>query len=169
MAATNKTTYVNTEPVKNFIIPSHIQGKKHYLYAHMRNDNKEVFYFGIGTMDRGRNYYRALCHTKRNPIWKKIVAKTGYTILIIDESDSVEDIIKREIQYIALMGKKKNKTGTLANITDGGEGLKGHKIVWTQEMRNKIREANKNRIIKDSTRQKLREALKKRGIINKTK
>jgi len=87
--------------------------------------------------------------------------------MIIAESDDKQEIINKEINYIKLLGKKKDNNGTLVNITDGGEGMCGHKIVWTDDMKNKIREANKRRVITDSTREKLRVALKNRGIINK--
>lgn len=167
MPATNKTTYVNTEPIKNFVLPSFIKGEKYYLYAHTRHDNGDVFYLGIGTMDRDKYYHRALCHVKRNIIWKRIVAKTGYTILIIDESKNLQDVIKREIQYIALMGKKKDKKGPLSNITDGGEGHKGHKIVWTKEMREAASERLKHRVVKESTREKLRQLIKERSFFGK--
>jgi len=168
--AVKKTTYTDVELVKTFIKPSHITGKKFYLYIHTRPDNEDLFYIGVGTIDRGKCYYRALCHKKRNNIWHKIVRKLGaYNIFIVEESDSKEDILSREIQYIKLMGKKCNKSGTLSNLTDGGEGCNGHSSrVWTEDMRNKIREANKRRVISDETREKLRIALKKRGIINKS-
>jgi hypothetical protein len=87
--------------------------------------------------------------------------------MIICESDDKQEIINKEINYIKLLGKKKDKKGTLVNITDGGEGLTGHKIVWTEEMRDKIRIANSKRVITEVTREKLRIALKARGIINK--
>lgn len=148
-------------------MPRNITGKKYYLYVHKRCDNEEIFYIGIGTLDRGKYYYRAMCHRKRNQLWKRIVNKTNYKVFIISESDNKEDIIKQEINYITIFGRKCSKNGTLANLTAGGEGLKGHKIIWTEEMKDKIRLANSKRVIKDSTREKLRIALKNRGIINK--
>lgn len=48
-----------------------------------------------------------------------------------------------------------------------GEGMTGHKTIWTEEMKNKIRVANSKRVITEVTRDKLRLALKARGIINK--
>jgi hypothetical protein len=87
--------------------------------------------------------------------------------MIISESDSKEEIINQEINYIALLGKKKDKKGTLVNITDGGEGMTGHKVEWTPEMKDKIRVANSKRVVTEATREKLRLALKARGIINK--
>jgi len=154
--------------IDRVIIPCDItRSKKYYLYVHYRQDKKEAFYIGIGTKYRKKDYDRAMCYKKRNNFWKRICNKTRYNVMIIAESDDKQEIINKEINYIKLLGKKKDNNGTLVNITDGGEGMYGHKIVWTDDMKNKIREANKRRVISDSTREKLRIALKNRGIINK--
>ena len=47
----------------------------------------------------------------------------------------------KEIELITLYGKKINNTGTLVNITDGGESGSGYK--HTEESKRKIAEANK--------------------------
>lgn len=153
---------------EKIIISSDITGdKKYYLYVHFRQDKKEAFYVGVGTKVRKTDYYRALCYKKRSEFWKRTSRKTKYVVMIISESDDKKEILKKEINYIKLLGKRKNKTGSLVNFTDGGEGLKGHSVVWTEEMKDKIREANKKRVISDVTREKLRIALKNRGIINR--
>jgi len=169
MAKATKTTYINTDNpyLERVVIPKSIKGKKHYLYIHYRKDKNEPFYVGIGTKHRKRDYDRALCFKKRTLFWKRVVAKTKYVVMIISESDDREEIVNQEINYIRLLGKRKTSSGTLVNFTDGGEGLLGHKIIWTETMKEKIRQANSKRVIKDSTREKLRLALKKRGVINK--
>lgn len=159
---------LNNPYVDKLIIPSNIKGdKKYYLYVHYRLDKKEAFYIGISTKYRKKDYDRAFCYRKRSEFWKRVCNKTRYNVMIISESDDKQEIINQEINYIKVLGKKKDKTGTLVNITDGGEGLLGHSIKWTEDMKNKIREANKKRVISDLTREKLRIALKNRGTINK--
>lgn len=160
---------IEDNPFSNrMILPSTIKGdKKYYLYVHYREDKMEAFYVGIATKYRKRDYDRAKCYRKRNTFWKKVVNKTNYIIMVISESDNLQEIINQEINYIKVLGKKKDKTGELVNITDGGEGMKGHRVIWTEEMKDKIRKANSERKIKDSTREKLRIALAKRGVINK--
>jgi hypothetical protein len=158
----------NHPHIDRLIIPSDITGsKKYYLYVHYRQDKSEAFYIGTATKYRNKDYDRAMCYKKRSSFWKKVCNKTRYNVMIICESDDKQEIINKEINYIKLLGKKKDKKGTLVNITDGGEGLTGHKIVWTEEMRDKIRIANSKRVITEVTREKLRIALKARGIINK--
>ena len=159
---------LNNPYVDKLIIPSNIKGdKKYYLYVHYRLDKKEAFYIGISTKYRKKDYDRAFCYRKRSEFWKRVCNKTRYNVMIISESDNKQEIINQEINYIKVLGKKKDKTGTLVNITDGGEGLLGYSIKWTEDMKNKIREANKKRVISDLTREKLRIALKNRGTINK--
>ena len=159
----HKHPYIN-----RLIIPFNITGtKKYYLYVHFREDKSEAFYIGIGSKYRKRDYDRAMCYKKRSEFWKKVCNKTRYSVMIISESDNKQEIINQEINYIKLLGKKKNKSGSLVNITDGGEGMSGHSVIWTEEMKNKIRLANSKRVISDSTREKLRVALKNRGVINK--
>jgi hypothetical protein len=154
--------------INRLIIPSSITGsKKYYLYVHYRQDKSEAFYIGIGTKYRKKDYDRAMCYKKRSEFWKRVCNKTRYNVMIISESDNKQEIINQEINYIKLLGKKKDKSGILVNITDGGEGLSRHRVIWTEAMKNKIREANKKRIISDITREKLRVALINRGIINK--
>jgi hypothetical protein len=154
--------------IDKVIIASNItKEKKYYLYVHYRIDKQEPFYIGIGTKTRKNEYNRAMDYNKRSQFWKRVANKSRYNVMIISESDSKEEIIKQEINYIKLLGKKKDKLGTLVNITDGGEGMTGHKIIWTEESKNKIRIANSKRVISEETREKLRIALKARGIINK--
>jgi hypothetical protein len=154
--------------INRLIIPSNITGeKKYYLYVHYRLDKSEPFYVGIATKYRKTDYDRAMCYKKRSEFWKRVSNKTRYNVMIISESEDRQEMIDHEMNYIKLFGKKKDKQGTLVNITDGGEGLRGHVTVWTEERKDKIRIANSKRVITETTREKLRAALKARGIINK--
>lgn len=154
--------------IERFIRASDITGnKKYYLYVHIRIDRDEPFYIGIGTKYRKNDYDRAMCCNKRSLFWKRISNKTKHNVLIISESDNKQEILDKEINYIKILGRRKTKSGTLVNITEGGEGLKGHKIVWTEEMRNKIREANKNRKISEYTREKHRREIRNKSFFGK--
>ena len=101
--------------------------KKYFVYQHIRDDKKSIFYIGIGkirtdnlaTTDKMK-HYRAYSKQGRNPIWKRIVNKTSYTVEIVKTDLSKQEAINLEILLIEKYGKIKNK-GLLSNITDGGE------------------------------------------------
>ena len=101
---------------------------KHYLYRHIRLDDNTPFYIGVGTVQEKYtkskvNYYsRAFNKTSRNIFWKRIVAKTDYEVEILLESDDYKFIEQKEIEFIALYGRRDLGKGTLVNLTDGGGG-----------------------------------------------
>lgn len=90
-----------------------------YLYRHIRLDKNEPFYIGIGI---DKHFTRAKTKLKRNNMWYKVVSKTNYEIEIILEHEDYDFIKKKEIEFIALYGRKDIKTGSLVNLTNGGEG-----------------------------------------------
>jgi hypothetical protein len=86
------------------------------LYRHIRTDKNEVFYVGIGlTADR------AFSKEGRSDFWKRVIAKTSYEIEILFEDITWEEACLKEIEFIALYGRK--PTGSLVNLTAGGEGF----------------------------------------------
>jgi hypothetical protein len=93
------------------------------VYRHRRLDNNNIFYVGIS-----KDKYRPYADGRyRNKVWNRIVKKTDYIVEIILDNISYEDAIELEIFLIYLYGKISNKTGTLSNLTDGGEGTLGLK------------------------------------------
>jgi len=90
------------------------------LYRHIRLDKNEPFYIGIGN-----NIQRAYKKNGRNPIWQNIVKKTKYRVEIIFDNLDQYDAFQKEIEFISLYGRLINNSGTLANITIGGENLSG--------------------------------------------
>ena len=102
---------------------------KYYLYRHIRLDTNQVFYIGIGSKIERQNgyatYQRAYSKTGRNNFWKRITSKTTYEVEIILESNDYEFIKQKEIEFINIYGKRNSKSGTLVNLTDGGDGTIG--------------------------------------------
>ena len=146
----------------------------YYLYRHIRLDKNEPFYVGIGTVSKTerlstdyRYFRRAFSVSRRNTIWKRIVEKTDYEVEILLESDDYEFIKQKEIEFIALYGRKDLGKGSLANLTDGGENCGS---IRTEEAKQKQREYWKNNIHPckgvprtEESKQKMREACKGRG------
>lgn len=99
----------------------------YYVYRHVRLDTGEVFYVGMGKKKlRGRSfkrlYSRAFFKKKRTIIWSNIQAKTDYIVEILFESNSLEEIRLKEIEFIKLYGRRDLNQGTLVNFCDGGGG-----------------------------------------------
>lgn len=103
----------------------------YYLYRHIRLDKNVPFYIGIGKKKSRHDnhfaetiiYSRAYSKDDRNCIWNRIVNKTDYEVEIIYESDSKEEIKRKEVEFIALYGRRDLGKGTLVNLTDGGDGM----------------------------------------------
>jgi len=91
----------------------------YYVYIHRKKDNDAIFYIGISCQDK---YRRAKTSIGRNNLWGKIVKKHGYYSDILVSNISKENAIKIEVFLISVFGRIDNKTGCLANLTDGGDG-----------------------------------------------
>jgi hypothetical protein len=102
--------------------------KKVVVYRHIRLDNEETFYIGIGSIDR------AFSKQNRNVIWKNIVNKTEWDVEILFEDLTWKEACEKEKEFIEMYGRKDLKTGTLANRTNGGDGIGNH----TEEAKRKI-------------------------------
>jgi len=87
------------------------------VYRHIRNDKNMPFYIGIGK-DISRPYNKR----SRSKFWKSIIGKTEYTVEILFEDLTKEQAIEKEVEFIELYGRIDLKTGTLCNMTCGGEG-----------------------------------------------
>lgn len=87
------------------------------VYRHIRLDKNEPFYIGVAS-----SYKRATSRRGRNNIWHKIVSKTDYEIEIILDGVNRDQALEKEVEFIKLYGRIDLKTGTLCNLTDGGEG-----------------------------------------------
>lgn len=109
-----------------------------YVYRHIRLDKNEPFYVGIGNDVTNK---RAKERARRNEIWKKIVAKSDYEVEILFDNLTYEKAKLKEIEFIKLYGRIDLGNGTLANLTDGGDGT----INPSQEVRDKISQVNKGR------------------------
>lgn len=102
--------------------------RNHYVYAHYTADTNQLFYIGIGTYRPGntigRKYLRAYSCAKsqRNYLWLAKYNKHGRTVAILFDNLTEKEAKEKEIELIAKYGTVIAKTGTLCNISGGGEG-----------------------------------------------
>jgi hypothetical protein len=117
------------------------------VYRHRRLDKNEVFYVGIGKKES-----RAFDMVNRNYIWKGIKSRSEVGVEIVARDLSWELACELEQLMIAEYGRIDLHTGSLANLTDGGEGTIG--VKHSQETKDK--RANSNRGKKRSSETKLK-------------
>jgi hypothetical protein len=142
------------------------------LYRHIRLDKNEVFYIGIGYKKDGKRHQRPHRKSGRNNIWNKIISKTDWKWEIILDDLTLSEAQEKEKEFIKLYGRINLKTGTLSNLTDGGEGVEGLKLSdevryklslvpkksgWnhTQETKNKISKSCTGRKLSNETKLKI--------------
>lgn len=144
-----------------------------YIYYDPRKTPIEPIYIGKGIDDRMYHHINKKCH---NPILERKLTKIkelGLEPIIekIQDELSDEDALKIEVELIAKYGRIDLKTGTLCNLTEGGEGSSGRivsdetKQLWSEQRKGKKQteaqyEANCNRTISEETKEKQRKANK---------
>ena len=104
-----------------------------YVYRYIRLDKNEPFYIGISYKEDDFKRAYDIHERRRNKIFKDIVKKSPYEIEILFTNLTWEQACEKEKEFIKLYGRKNIKTGTLANMTDGGDGSTG--VVLTDEQR----------------------------------
>lgn len=113
-----------------------------YIYRHIRPDTNEVFYIGKGNNINPKKplYERMVNYKKRNKIWQSILSKNNglFKAEILYECETEEQCNIKEIEFIELYGRKDLGTGTLANLTNGGDGSLG--IIITEKTRKLLSE-----------------------------
>jgi hypothetical protein len=144
-----------------------------YVYRHIRLDNNEPFYIGIGS---DNDYKRAYKKTQRTKHWKSVSDK-GYEVEILIDGLTWEEACEKDKEFILLYGRKDLGTGNLINLTEGGEGTVGR--VVTNKTREILKEIftgrkrpdlkGKKRVISEEQKQKTSNTLKGRKLSEQTK
>lgn len=121
-----------------------------YVYRHIRLDKNVPFYIGIGLND---DYRRAKNVSKRTEFWRKIARKTGYEVEIMIDNISWEEACIKEIEFIKIYGRINLGTGSLVNLTDGGDGKVGY--IVSEETKAKMSKIMTGRKFTDEQRIKM--------------
>lgn len=157
-----------------------------YVYRHIRLDKNEPFYIGIGSDE---TYKRAYKTKGRSKYWENI-SLNGYDVEILMDNLSWEDACKKESEFISMYGRKDLGTGTLVNLTNGGEGSPGtivsektrqfHKVnnkgqsnpfygkTHKDETKLLIQLKRQNSVVSTETKQKISNTLKGRKFSKET-
>ena len=123
-----------------------------YVYRHIRLDKNEPFYIGIGS---DKSYRRAFEKKRRSGIWNKIICKTSYDVEILIDNLSWEQACSKEKEFILLYGRKDLNSGTLVNLTDGGEGALNRKYKTSEETKLKLSKAHIGKKVTDDIKLKM--------------
>ena len=131
----------------------------------IRTDKNVPFYIGIGETEE-----RAHSKKNRTKIWKNIANK-GYETEILFDDLTWEQACEKEKEFIKLYGRKDLGTGSLVNMTDGGDGIINQ--IVSKETRQKMSNSIKGKIkgIKktEEQKQKISDKLKGRKLPEETK
>lgn len=130
----------------------------YYVYIYY-DYNKIPFYIGIGKGNRITNHLRKSIRFSRknlfyNKLNKIIENKENFSYSILRNNLILGEAIITEEVLIKLIGRRDLNTGTLCNLTDGGEGHKNYKK--SEELRKKISEWTKGRKISEEQKQILK-------------
>lgn len=126
------------------------RNKDWYVYIHKKDDDTPV-YVGIG---KKAKFKRAFQKSGRNKIWGRILKKYPISSVVIYTDLSHGEACEIEKTLIQHFGRIDLGTGTLCNLTDGGEG--NCNTVFTKERKEKIRLANTGRRHKPETIEKFK-------------
>jgi hypothetical protein len=110
-----------------------------FVYRHIRLDNGNPFYIGIGKSEA-----RAYSKKGRSKFWQRIVDKCGYEVEILFDNLDYEQAKLKEQEFISIYGRANICNGLLCNLTDGGDGSLGYKP--TEEALSKISKTSKGRV-----------------------
>jgi hypothetical protein len=129
-----------------------------YVYAHIRLDTLKIFYIGIG-----KTKNRAYTTYGRNIHWHRIVNKTNYFVDKLFENLTWEEACNIEKTLIKSIGRINLKTGTLCNMTDGGDGIVNYRGP------NGETSSRSGAVLSDYTKDLMRKSALKRASLNPKK
>jgi hypothetical protein len=136
---------------------------ENYVYVWLR-PNGQPFYVGVGRKTRYKSLVRRNPHTLSVI---KIIGGISAVRKVIYFVDSWEAGCLLEKYFIAKFGRSDLNSGILTNMTDGGEGTI-NKVV-SEETKEAVAKANRNRIWTDASKKKTSEALVGREVKEATR
>lgn len=124
--------------------------KEFFVYVHKKESDGTVFYVGKGTKLRWCNIHSRSLH------WKNTARKHGVYCDIVAASLTAQEALILEKKLIESYGRQDKCTGCLVNMTAGGEGVVDY--IFTEEHRQKISEAGIGKKHTEDSKEKIRQA-----------
>ena len=121
----------------------------YYVYIHYKKSNGEPFYVGKGIKNRDTT------SVGRNDFWHMVVNKHDYVVERVANNLTEPEALKFEQVLIKSLGRRDLKTGSLVNLTDGGEGMSGY--IHSQEFKDAMSALHSGKEVSEDTREKLRQ------------
>lgn len=115
------------------------EAKKFIVYIHINPTTKEIFYVGIGVRGRQNQKY------KRSDRWKAYVAKYGFEPNVVYSELNWYEAGTIEKKLIDEIGRVDTNSGTLINMTNGGDGSSGYEGFWKGKSRPPATEETKQK------------------------
>lgn len=135
---------------------------RHYVYIHFRKSDGVPFYVGKGTSRANcKNNFSRARHHHANLHWDNTVNKHGLAINVIMSCKTDAEAGEQEIKIISEIGRLDLGTGTLINLTDGGEGTCGRTV--SVATRTKLSLAFKGRKLSEDWINSIKEARRNGG------
>lgn len=129
-----------------------------YVYQLRIEDQDKPFYVGKGQGQRAYYHLKADCinnDSNRHKVHTILKAhRDGKEVLveILQRNMTEQEALNKEIELIALYGRRDTKTGCLTNLTDGGDGVSG--MVHTEESRKLASQRVREYILKNPEKRK---------------
>ena len=118
------------------------------VYGHYTSDTGELFYVGKGTEFRASQFGV----TNRNSYWINVKEKHGVKVEILKKNLTEQEAFQYEKELIQQHRPR-------CNFTDGGDGPSG--AIRTPEMRKRIGDFRRGKILPESQKQNIGAGLKK--------
>ncbi len=144
--------------------------RKFYVYAYYEleqyNKGGLPFYMGKGS-GRRISYHLRNCQNKALDVYNTLFYRKlrkmrlqGYKPKVVKIIDNLleKEALALEVIFIQLIGRRNLKTGSLCNLTNGGDGVSGH--IVSVAVRKRMSDAHKGKILTEEWRRNI-------GLANK--
>ena len=105
--------------------------RKFYVYAYFCPETHEPFYIGKGTGKRAWDHLNEWLLKRKTRFYTKLrkMLRNGITptIRVVFDNLTEQEAFQKESSLIAHYGRRDLGTGSLTNMSDGGEGNSGHR------------------------------------------